>query len=89
MKKYLLETCLLDPEFTVIYCMHGLFGVPDVDSAVVGVDVEGLNSGGGGTFGGAGSTIKLLLDDGFLRVFIEDAFFFFTDKVRQNRPRSE
>ena len=47
--------------------MHGLFGVPDVDSAVVGVDVEGLNSGGGGTFGGAGSTVKLLLDDGFLR----------------------
>ena len=69
--------------------MHGLFGVPDVDSAVVGVDVEGLNSGGGGTFGGTGSTVKLLLDDGFLRFFLGDAFFFFTDKVRQNPSRSE
>lgn len=60
--------------------MHGLFGVPDVDSAVVGVDVEGLNSGGGGTFGGTGSTVKLLLDDGVLSCFFltGDAFFFFT-----------
>ena len=30
--------------------MHGLFCVPDVDSGVVGVDVEGVNSRGGEKF---------------------------------------